>query len=159
MTSDSSANRVDISSENLEPPSWTGNLRRYASAVLRELSITYWEVSILLTDDERMRELNATYRSIDEPTDVLSFSTTPDGDSMTIGDGAFRCAGDIVINVPMIERQAKEWYATPEEELRRMMVHGLLHLAGHTHQSNDFAEEPMLRLQEAILDTVEERIY
>ena len=158
MTSDSSSNHIDVNSENLEPPSWMDNLWRYASAVLRELSITHWEVSVLLTDDERIRRLNAAYRNKDEPTDVLSFSATDAGEAGT-AEGSFFYAGDIVLNVPMIERQASEWRVTPEEELRRLTIHGILHLAGHTHHSNDFAEEPMLRLQEAILDTVEERIY
>ncbi|MEX2442274.1 MAG: rRNA maturation RNase YbeY, partial [Alkalispirochaeta sp.] len=68
-------------------------------------------------------------------------------------------AGDIVLNLPMIERQAKEWSVAPDEELRRVLVHGILHLAGHTHTSSDFTEEPMLRLQETILGTLKERIY
>ncbi len=159
MTSDSSSNHIEVSSENLEPPSWVDNLRRYAAAVLRELSITQWEVSILLTDNERIRRLNAAYRSKDEPTDVLSFSATEEGGAARTDDGSFFCAGDIVLNVPMIEQQAQDWGVTPEEELRRLTIHGILHLAGHTHRSNDFVDEPMLRLQEAILDTLEERIY
>ena len=159
MTSDSSSNHIDVSSENLEPPSWGDNLRLYASAVLRELSITHWEVSVLLTNDEGIHRLNAAYRSMDEPTDVLSFSAADEGDAVTSEDGSFFCAGDIVLNVPMIKRQASEWRVTPEEELRRLIIHGIPHLAGHTHHSTDFAEEPMLRLQEAILETVEERIY
>jgi probable rRNA maturation factor len=48
---------------------------------------------------------------------------------------------------------------TPEEELRRVLVHGILHLAGHDHTTNSFQEEPMLRLQESVLAAVEERIY
>lgn len=164
MTSDNSSNYVDVSSENLEPPSWTDNLREYAVAILRELSVSNWEVSILLTDDERIRRLNADYRGKDEPTDVLSFSSN-DGSvpgepyTPTPGEGPMFFAGDIVLNVPMIQRQAAEWHVEPEEELRRMVIHGTLHLAGHTHSSNKFSEEPMLRLQEAILNRIEERIY
>ncbi|MFO8042263.1 MAG: rRNA maturation RNase YbeY [Alkalispirochaeta sp.] len=180
MTNDSSSNQIDVSSENLEPPSWTDSLRGYAQAVLRELSITNWELSLLLTDDERMRALNSSYRGKDAPTDVLSFVATEgadsaamnsdaapaatgtaatDGDDLISREGMLIAAGDIVLNLPMIERQATEWGVAAEEELRRVLIHGILHLAGHTHHSNDFVEEPMLRLQETLLTTLKERIY
>ncbi|MEX2443063.1 MAG: rRNA maturation RNase YbeY, partial [Alkalispirochaeta sp.] len=89
MTSDSSSNHVDVSSENLEPPSWTGSLREYAEAVLRELSITHWELSILLTDDGRMQELNSRYREKDESTDVLSFSAAEEPTGVSLIQDTF----------------------------------------------------------------------
>lgn len=159
MTNDSSSNQIDVSSENLEPPSWTDSLRGYGQAVLRELSITNWELSLLLTDDERMRALNSSYRGKDVSTDVLSFAATEGVDDPIFPEGRLIAAGDIVLNLPMIERQAKEWGVSPEEELRRILIHGILHLAGHTHHSNDFVTEPMLRLQETLLTTLKERIY
>jgi probable rRNA maturation factor len=134
-------------------------LCEYAQAVLRELSITDWELSFLLADDDRTRELNSSYRGIDEPTDVLSFSADDDATDSIQNEGAIFPAGDIVLNLPMISRQAREWSVSPEEELRRVVIHGILHLAGHTHNSNDFSAEPMLRLQETILATLKERIY
>lgn len=164
MLNESSSNQVDVSSENLEPPSWTDSLREYADAVLRELSITDWELSLLLTDDAMMRMLNSSYRGKDESTDVLSFATDADADADAVDsvnhiEGISIPAGDIVLSLPMITRQAEEWRVAPEEELRRVVIHGILHLAGHTHRTNDFVDEPMLRLQETILATLKERIY
>jgi probable rRNA maturation factor len=162
MTTESSSNHVEIRAENLEPPSWMDSLRHFVLRVLEELSVQNWEVSVLLVDDTTMRELNRKFRNIDRPTDVLSFAafdaSTLDHAAPDISVGPI-AAGDIVIDLPQVERQAQEWKIPVEEELRRMTIHGVLHLAGHDHQSNSFEEEPMLRLQESILQSVQERIY
>lgn len=159
MTIESSSNHVEIRAENLEPPSWMDSLQHFVLRVLEELSVQNWEVSVLLVDDNTMQDLNRQFRDIDRPTDVLSFAafdaSAPEH-APTAGPVA---AGDIVIDLPQVDRQAREWEVSAEEELRRMTVHGVLHLAGHDHQSNSFEEEPMLRLQESILQSVQERIY
>lgn len=169
-----SSNSVDVRSENLEPPSWEGSLRDYVNRVLRRLSISGCEVSILLTDDQTMTGLNREFRGRDEPTDVLSFvadEPSPDGNAwnesqlhsvrQTPDEDATppqRVMGDIVIDVPLVERQAREFAVDFDEELRRVLTHGLLHLAGYEHRSNDFQEEPMLRFQEELLHELKERI-
>tara|TARA_B100000614_G_scaffold248952_2_gene257410 strand:- start:2 stop:484 length:483 start_codon:yes stop_codon:yes gene_type:complete len=160
MTTESSSNRIDVRSENLEPPSWMGGFPSYVHAVLGELSVTNWEVSFLLTDDDTMAALNLQFRDKEGPTDVLSFAAFDGIDAPSPQEtGEPVPAGDIVIDVPLVVRQAAEWGVDAEEELRRVTVHGILHLAGHDHRTNDFQEEPMLRLQERILETVKERIY
>jgi probable rRNA maturation factor len=160
MTTESSTNSVEARAENLEPPSWIDALRIYAVAALDHLRIVGWELSILLTDDDFMAELNRTYRGKEGSTDVLSFAAfddLPGGEAVPSGEPV--PAGDVVISLPTVERQAAELGVTPEEELRRVLVHGILHLAGHDHGTNNFQEEPMLRLQESVLAAVEERIY
>ncbi len=145
-----SGNTVEVRAESIEPPSWIGNLEQFIQHVLRLLDLREREVSVLLTDDAVMQDLNRRYRGIDEPTDVLSF-----GDDTPAPRGPL---GDIVIDVPLVRRRAPEFGVTPEEELRRVTVHGILHLAGYHHESNDPDQEHMLQLQEDLLKQVEERL-
>lgn len=145
---DDRGNVVDIRSEAINTPPWESSLERFIRLTLARLGRCNTEVSVLLTDDDTMRELNRRFRGMDEPTDVLSFADDADGKT-----------GDIVIDVPLVMEQAGEYDATPEEELRRVTVHGILHLAGYRHESNDFDREPMLRLQETILTEIEERLF
>lgn len=106
------------------------------------------EVSILLTDDESIRILNRDYREIDAPTDVLSFSQT-EGEEIT-GDG--NLLGDIVISVDTAQRQAKEQGHSLEEEMRMLLVHGLLHLLGYDHAEPE-EEKAMFEKQAELLRT------
>ena len=80
------------------------------------------EVSVLFTDDAGIRELNRRFRRIDRPTDVLSF---PMEDPVLLGD--------IVISVERLKAQARESGGTINEELARLLLHGLLHLLGYDH--------------------------
>lgn len=148
-------NTIDVRSESLEPPSWMPSLEGYITVLLSHLDIHGWELSVLLTSDEVMQTLNRTYRAIDAPTDVLSFPA----DDMPPDESMPRAVGDIVIDVPYVERQAREFGVTVDEELRRMVIHGVLHLAGWEHETNETDREPMLQHQEALLATIKETIF
>ncbi|POR05271.1 hypothetical protein AU468_01930 [Alkalispirochaeta sphaeroplastigenens] len=172
---------VDIRTEKVEPPPWIPALERYVLLVLERLELAGREVSILLTDDSFMRDLNRQYRSLDEPTDVLSFGgdecegdfpdTTPPADCFpspgsvhggSDGEeerGPLPALGDVVIDLPCVERQARSFSVSLEEELRRVTVHALLHLAGHTHETRDFSREPMLQLQEQLVREIPEKLF
>jgi probable rRNA maturation factor len=83
------------------------------------------EISVALVDDEEIQELNKTYRSIDAPTDVLSFEDdfkTPDG---------VRFVGDIIISVPYAQRDKGD--RPIDEYVLFLVAHGLLHLTGLDH--------------------------
>jgi rRNA maturation RNase YbeY len=84
------------------------------------------EVSVFLCDDDAIRELNRTYRGIDEPTDVLTF---PSNDV----DGA--PIGDIAISVPYAERQASARGVSLNQEIGYLAIHGALHLLGYDDES------------------------
>lgn len=88
------------------------------------------EVSVLLTGDQAIRALNRAYLRKDKATDVLSFpaATTAEG-----------IAGDLVISVETALRQARERGHTLEMEIRVLLLHGLLHLAGYDHETDDGA--------------------
>ena len=141
-------NSIEITLERIELPGWLGEYRRFIERLLRHISIDNWEISILLCDGEMIRTLNASYRNKDEVTDVLSFPQS-EGENPDRGQELFP-AGDIVIAIDRIEEQAGEFGVPFMQELYRMTVHGILHLAGHRHASTD-EDEPMLKLQEKIV--------
>jgi rRNA maturation RNase YbeY len=84
-------------------------------------------VQLVLIDDDYMSDLNTTYRSKEGTTDVLSFDlgTIPGQDS----------SGEVYISLPQVQRQAAALSVPPLEELARLLVHGLLHLAGWVHDT------------------------
>jgi probable rRNA maturation factor len=86
-------------------------------------------VSVLLTDDEEIRRLNREFRGKDKPTDVLSF---PAGDRAEHA----RMAGDLAISVETAAREADQRGHGLEIELRVLLLHGVLHLAGFDHETD-----------------------
>jgi probable rRNA maturation factor len=141
-------NQVEISVEGVGTPDWIEGARSFALAVLARLEKDGWDLSLLLCDDAFIRGLNQQYRDKDESTDVLSFEQ---GDSYRDISGIERyLAGDIVISLDALKRNSEEFLVDQDEELRRLIVHGILHLSGMDHEDND-AAKPMLLLQEDIL--------
>src|SRR5215510_13360324 len=86
------------------------------------------ELSIILTDDAHLHELNLNYLGIDAPTDVLSFPA-----SETDPDTGGRYIGDILISTPRAQAQADAAGHPFESEMQLLVVHGVLHLIGHDH--------------------------
>jgi len=141
-------NSVDISVEGVDTPDWLETARSFSLAALGELGKEGWDLSILLCDDRFIHTLNLQYRDKDEPTDVLSFEQ---GDIYRDPERGERyLAGDIVISLDSLARDSEERGIPREEELRRLIVHGILHLAGMDHEGDD-PGAPMLTLQEELL--------
>ncbi|RMG44146.1 MAG: rRNA maturation RNase YbeY [Candidatus Dadabacteria bacterium] len=99
-------------------------------------------LSVLFTGDSEIKLLNAHYRGKDTPTDVLSFSMLEGDDS-----GPRTSLGDIVISIDTARRQAEDLQVSLEEELLRLLLHGLLHLLGFDHEN--VSEKEVLRMQAA----------
>ena len=121
------------------------------------------EVSLLITDDDTVRELNAEYRGLDETTDVLSFSAEHpghwegDGDGPTQGGGEFvlppdipQPLGEIIISWPQAQRQAGEHGVSPMRELAHLVIHGALHLVGYDHVEPEEAALMQAREHQAL---------
>ena len=144
-------NHVELRSEEVPPPPWSGAAGSFVNKVLDELGRKNWELSVLFCNNSYIKSLNARYRNIDEPTDVLSF---PLGEKSPSGR---YLAGDIVISLDALEENIRFFKVSKNEELRRLLVHGILHLTGEDHATNK-AGEPMLKTQEEILSLVTERI-
>jgi probable rRNA maturation factor len=121
-----------------------------ASHVLRaERASGDWEVALVLVDDDRLRRMHADFMGIDEPTDVMTFERDPeDGEP---GAAPAR-GGDIVVSLDRAAAQAGEHGQAPEGEVRFLVVHGLLHLAGWV-DGTDAERAAMLARGEALLRT------
>lgn len=143
-------NRIEIDTKDLEPPSWLSDLESFAVGVLRALDIKNMEISLLLTGDQQIRELNRDYRGIDAPTDVLSFCQIEGDMPMPVSEEGTVYAGDIIISMDSLASNAEYFQVDREEEMKRLTIHGILHLAGYDHETND-AEEPMLQVQEQLV--------
>jgi probable rRNA maturation factor len=106
------------------------------------------EISILLADDETVRDLNAQWRGKDKPTNVLSFpAASPD----LLHEA--RTLGDVVLACETVFAEAMRENKTPADHLTHLVVHGVLHLLGHDHETEDEAEE-MEALERAVLATL-----
>ncbi|MDR2743358.1 MAG: rRNA maturation RNase YbeY [Treponema sp.] len=141
-------NRVEVHAEEVPLPGWAPSLAAFALTVLDSLGKTDWDLSILLCNDAYIRSLNSRYRDMDEPTDVLSFSL---GETVPDGDGPMRyLPGDIVISLETLKENMRYFHVNEDEELCRLVIHGILHLDGMDHEDNE-PFRPMLRLQEELL--------
>ncbi len=135
-------------------PSWLDAVEPFIQSVLDDLGILNWELSVLFCNDSFIAELNKQYRSIDSATDVLSFEQ---GDEYTDEDGALLyVAGDIIISLDMLAFNAAEYGVSQDEELKRLLIHGILHLDGYDHEDEHIergedAEGEMLVLQEKLV--------
>jgi probable rRNA maturation factor len=106
------------------------------------------EASVVLADDAFLQKYNLGFRGKDHPTNVLSF---PADKSMPFAD-QINNLGDILISLETIEREALEQHKSLEDHFKHMLVHGILHLVGYDHQSDDDADK-MESLEITILQT------
>jgi probable rRNA maturation factor len=141
-------NNVVVNAQGLILPSWSGSICCFALKVLEEIKRDNWEISILLCTDKVITELNSQYRNKPEPTDILTFNL---GTEMQDGDKTVYLPGDIVISLDTLQENAGYFQTTKDEELRRLIIHGILQLDGMDHETLD-EKEPMLALQEEILN-------
>lgn len=107
-------------------------------------------MTVVLTDDAQVRELNARYRGVDAVTDVLAFSAHGGDERFVEGPEAASYLGDVVIAYPRAAAQAAAAGHSVTDELRLLVVHGVLHLLGHDHATAE-EEAAMWARQEAIL--------
>jgi probable rRNA maturation factor len=142
-------NRVEIRAEEIPLPPWSAQANNFILKVLDRLGRDRWDLSMLFCNNEYIRSLNARFRNIDESTDVLSFALGSSYADETTGELRF-LPGDIVVSLETLAENAGYFRVSQDEELRRLLIHGILHLDGMDHQTNKGAE-PMLKLQEQIL--------
>lgn len=111
------------------------------------------EVTVVLTDDAQVQELNRQYAGVDAPTDVLAFSAWEGDPVFVIPPEAAGYLGDIIISVPYAARQAAEQGHPLAAELRLLAIHGALHLLGYDHSTAEEQAE-MWRRQDSILQAL-----
>ena len=109
------------------------NVRAAAEKAAELYGVPTAEVSITLTDNAYIHELNRQYRKIDRPTDVLSFALN-EGVEPEVKDGpAINVLGDIIISVERAQEQAADYGHSLRREMAFLTVHGMLHLLGYDH--------------------------
>lgn len=120
------------------------------STTLHNRGISSAALTLLLTDDDHMRQLNQDFRGHNQSTDVLSF---PAGDAQLETPEELLYFGDIAISVPIAMKQAQKSGHSLAAELQLLAIHGVLHLLGFDHlDSEDKAH--MWSVQEEILDSL-----
>jgi probable rRNA maturation factor len=127
-----------------------GWVRRIAQTVLKAEGVAPpYEVSLVFTDSEMVKQLNRDYRGVDEPTDVLAFYMLPqkgaDSSFALPPDGVTRL-GEVIISYPQAAEQAREQGHSPERELALLVIHGILHLLSYDHEEPE--EESKMRERE-----------
>jgi len=179
----SSANEIFISLSLVDPPPWIERCRLFCLKILNRIGVTNWEVSLLFCNDAVIRGLNSRYRGYDKTTDVLSFAQaecpsgaesqnamcptgaeSPQGGrskpvvngNLQVPDSEKWPAGDVVISLDTLQRNAADNNISEDEELKRLLIHGFLHLTGMDHHE---VKSEMMKIQECILEELmEERI-
>ncbi len=109
-------------------------LRRVLEGAARTLGVT-GELVVVIAGDRLLRRLNREFRGKDKPTDVLSFP----------GDGGEGGLGDVVISVETARRNARALGRTLPRELDVLVLHGLLHVLGYDHETDDGTMERLER--------------
>ena len=132
-----------------------------AEALLAENTDLGSELGLVITDQEKIRELNLVHLGEDEPTDVLSFPMLPEsgdeaesGTFVTPPDGIVHL-GEVIISYPQAVIQAEERQHSVQKEVATLVIHGILHLLGYDHDESE--REGRMRARESeILARIEE---
>ncbi|WP_456401211.1 rRNA maturation RNase YbeY [Persephonella sp.] len=113
--------------------------------ILKELKIKNSEISILLTDNETIHKLNKRWRKKDKPTDVLSFPLNEEVEGYR-----YKLLGDVVISLPYAKKQAEENNQSYQDEVLKLLIHGILHLLGYDHERSEADAKRMFKKEEEI---------
>ena len=124
-------------------------IETFSLSILDRLGIGNWQMGLVMTDNNGIRKYNREWRGRDSATDVLSF-VQDDGEAVPAFPGAPKEAGDVIISLEKVAENAEAWGNSGDEELRRVIIHGILHLHGMDHPGDDYGSG-MLKLQEEIL--------
>ena len=102
-------------------------------------------ISIILSDEKYIQEINSKYRNIDKVTDVLSFPMF-ESSEIEVAKLQEEVLGDVIVCIPKVKEQAKEYGHSFERELAYMLVHGFYHLMGYDHMQEE--EKKIMRAKE-----------
>ncbi len=112
----------------------------------------YGIITLAVIDDERMRELNLMYRNVDDTTDVLSFHYFDDFSNCKPDE----VVGEIVFSESRLQSQARDFHHSIDTEFYRLAVHGLVHILGFDHESDQEYEE-MWNIESRVLRKISEK--
>jgi probable rRNA maturation factor len=137
-------------------------LRADADRLMRAAGLAECELSLTLTTDRAIRRMNRDYRGIDAPTDVLSFSQIEQAGAAPPNPRSVKNSpglpiGDVVISIDTALNQAREYRVSPSARLRRLLIHGFLHLIGYDHERSPADARRMFARERALAARLAER--
>ncbi len=130
----------------------TVELRNEIQKILNLMDYGEFDLGILLTDNATIQKYNKEYRGIDEPTDILSFSYHPSlkaGERIKPKTEEDKNLGDLIISLEYVQVDAPKWGQLFEERMRILLVHGICHLLGYKHETDE--EYKVMKKQEDYL--------
>ncbi len=128
-------NKLYITAQDAKPTRAVIRAARRAAKAAGQVEGKPYRAGLLFTDDKNMQRLNAQFREVDAPTDVLSFPA-----------GVDDYLGDIAISIERAQKQAEEFNQSLEREVAFLTAHAMLHLYGYDHMAED--EEMAMRAQQ-----------
>lgn len=135
---------IDFSTlpENLDVEANISDTVNEAAQKVAELyGLNNAQVSITLTDNPHIHEINRTYRKVDRPTDVISFALNEGEEPEIEGGAPINVLGDIIISVERAKEQAADYGHSVRREIAFLTVHGMLHLLGYDHIKEEDRKE------------------
>lgn len=148
---------IEVFTKDIEIPEWINSVESFVKNILKAENEDNVCCSITFCSNAYIADLNHKFRDKDGPTDVLSFCERDDSedDIHFPNQDELESLGDIIVSLEQVQENA-EYFSVPfEEELRRVIIHGVLHLIGYEHESNTISQEPMLQHQEKLLQAGE----
>jgi len=131
-----------------------GWVRKIVRQVLKVEEMTPpYEISLVFTDAEKVRQLNRDYRGVDQPTNVLAFYMRPQrgsDSSFALPPDGVTHLGEVIISYPQALVQAKEQGHSLQRELALLVIHGTLHLLGYDHEESREAKKMRAREKELL---------
>ena len=124
----------------------------FLARVRREMKLGRRELTVCFVDDREIARLNRKFRGKPKPTDVLSFPMNGDGHGDLPGESGNNYLGDIAISPEAAKRNARRFGRTLDEELRVLILHGVLHLAGYDHETDHGEMEVLEKLLRRRMD-------
>ena len=139
---------------------YADRLRADAERLMAAANLPECELSLSLVPDRAIRALNRRYRGIDSATDVLSFSQIEQAgvapaNPASVKNSAGLILGDVVISIDTALRQARELRVSPGSRIRRLLVHGFLHLLGYDHERSPSEARKMFARERTLTNRID----
>jgi len=128
------------------------NIADIARRALKAMEDGHVSVSLILTDDKTIHEINRDYRKKDRPTDVISFAYREN--PFPGIEEECEELGDIYISLDTALRQAVDYGVSPHDEMKRLVIHGILHLLGFDHELSPEEEQRMEQKEEELFQNL-----
>ncbi len=126
-------------------------VRQKIKQILSALDYNSTEISVVITDNSQIQQLNKIYRNVDKPTNVLAFPMQEG----QFGDITPGLLGDLVISCEIAQKEADNANITLMERISQLLIHGILHLIGFDHETSDIDARNMEDKSLAILRQIE----